>query len=320
MRIIRTEIYNKNSVMIGDNMDYNKIFTDFEKRYGEKCEAAFFVGKPIIFFGRTGMTSGCSVSVGGCIALSRRQDERIEVQFSGNTDLVSCSRLNFKYNRQNEIINLLFEMEKYGVKTGGANIFMFYNTELESPLYPMFFSAMGSFCKNTPNPHDAAKHFDDFEKNMICLSSKKEHITVFDGQRPRYFPFPENEVKIVLSYVGEPISVKNTPEDGTANDGISALSAGDWEKFGYALDKEGKELIARNGLKRIKNLFESAKEIGDAYGSGILEDGGIFSVVKNSRIDAFMHNLGARYEKYFGGCPEFYVTRPEDSGIRVENQ
>lgn len=301
-------------------MDYNKVFTDFEKRYGEKCNSAYFVGKPIVFFSRPGMTVGCSVSTGGCIALSKRDDERIEVQFSDSTEFISCNRLDFEYNKDNRIINLLLKMEKYGALTGGAKMLMFYNTSLYTPFEPMFFSAIGGFCKNAPPPIEMAKHFDNFEKNMICLSSKKDHITLFDGQRVRQLPFPDSQVKIVLSYIGEKITIKNFPQDKAAEEGICALLRGDWEKFGNALNRESKWIENKNNLRSIKNLFDTAVRLGDAYGSGVLEDGGIFSVVKNSRVDAFMHNLGAEYEKHFGRCPDFYVTRAEDSGVRVPEE
>ena len=301
-------------------MDYNKIFTDFEKRYGKKCEEAYFVGKPIVFFSRPAMTAGCSVSTGGCIALLGRDDDRVEVQFSDSTEFLSCNRLDFKYNKENKIIKLLLDVEKYGVEVGGAKIFIFHNTALSSPFSPMFFSALGEFCKNVPPPEELSKHFDEFEKNMICLSSKKDHVTIFDGQRIRYLPFPDSQVKIVISHIGEGQAIRNFPQDKTAKDGLDALSRNDWEKFGNALNKEATYIADKNNLKKVSRLLGVAKRLNDAYGSGVLEDGGIFSVVKNSRVDAFMYDFGTEYKRYFGGCPDFYVTRAEDSGIKVSKE
>ncbi len=316
MRIIIT----KYIIKTGDDMDYNKIFTDFEKRYGKKCEEAYFVGKPIVFFSRPGMTVGCSTSIGGCIALLRRDDDRVEVQFSDSTEFLSCNRLDFEYNKEKEIIKLLLDVEKYGVEVGGAKIFMFYNTALSQPVQPMFFSALGGFCKKVPPPQEIAKHFDELEKNMICLSSKKDHITIFDGQRIRYLPFPDSQVKIVISHIGEKEVIRKFPQDTLAKDGLDALARNDWEKLGNALNREAAHIAEKNNLKKVSRLLDVVKRLDDAYGSGVLEDGGIFSVVKNSRVDAFMYDFGAEYKRYFGGCPDFYVTRAEDSGVKVSKE
>ncbi len=298
-------------------MDYKKIFTDFEKRYGVKCEEAYFLGKPITFFSRAGLTVGTAVSVGGCLALSRRDDDRIIMQFSESDKFLSCNKFDFKYNKDKKIIKLLCDVEKYGVKVGGVRILAHYNTALSHPFESMLFSALGGFCESVPKPQELIKYFDDFENNMIALSSKKDSVSVFDGQRVRYLPFPDSDVKIVFANIGEKISITKTPQDGAVKDGIDALRSKDWEKFGKILDRETKWILEKNKLKAVKNLFDTAVRIGDAYGSGILEDGGIFSVVKNSRVDTFMHSLGLEYEKHFGARPDFYVTKAEDSGIKV---
>ncbi|MBO5060107.1 MAG: hypothetical protein J6C82_04255 [Clostridia bacterium] len=298
-------------------MNYKRICTDFEKRYGGKCEELFFTGKPVIFFSRPAMTVGCSVSVGGCVALAKRSDERLVVQFSDSDAYLSCNKLDFKYNKDKKIIDLLLQAEKYGVKVGGAAILMYYNSELSHPFRPMMLSALSGFCDNAPQPAELIKHFDGFEKNMICVSSRKDTLTIFDGQRLQYAPMPDSQVKIVLCSIKEKSLIKHRAEDGTAADAVTALHRGDIERFGALLNKETELLIKKNKLRSTEKLFKEAVGLKDAYGSGILEDGGIFSVVKNSRVDAFMHNLGTAYEKQFGARPRFYVTRTEESGTRI---
>lgn len=313
MRIIITRIKNK----IGDNMDYKKIFTDFEKRYGESCENAYFIGKPITFFSRQGFTVGTSVSTGGVIVLSKRDDNRVIVEFSDSDDFISCNKIEFKYHKDKEIIKYLLDAQEYGVDVGGVRILMYYNTSLDVPKLPLLFSALGDFCKNAPKACELIKHFDNFCENMLALSSRKDCVTVFDGQRVQYLKLPDSDVKIVLSNIGEKISISKIPQDSSAKDGTDALLRGDLEKFGKFLDKDTKWILENNKVRGVKKLFDAAVRLGDAYGSGILADGGIFSVVKNNRVDTFMHNLGAEYEKHFGARPDFYVTRTEDSGVSV---
>lgn len=304
-------------------MDYNKIFTDFEKRYGEKCQSAYFVGKPITFFARSGITIGCAVSVGGVLALSKRSDNRLIAEFSDNGDFLSCNILDFPYNKDKKIINTLLQTEKYGVKIGGARLLIYHNTSLTHPFEPLLFTSLSGFCGKVPPASELIKHFDNYEQNMLCISSKADCVTVFDGQRIRHIPFPDSELKIVLCQIEEKVTIKKFPSDNSAQDSIELLQRGNFEKFGNSLNKETKWILDHNKNKKTQQLFDTAVWLSDAYGSGILEDGGIFSIVKNSRVNTFMHNLGSEYEKHFASRPNFYVTNTQDSGISIpapENQ
>ena len=299
-------------------MDYKKIFTDFEKRYGVKCDNAFFVGKPLTFFSRCGITAGCALSIGGVIALSCRDDDRLIAEFSDNSDFLNCNKLDFPYNTDKTIIRILSDVEKYGVKIGGARLLIYYNTDLTHPLMPLLISSLCGFCENTPPASELIKHFSDYEKNMLCIASRADCMTVFDGQRCRHLPLPDSELKIVLCRITENISVKKYPQDGTAKGAIEALKRGDFEKLGKLLNKETDWILSHNKNRKTQQLFDTAVRLSDAYGSGILEDGGIFSLVKNNRVDTFMHNLGSEYEKHFGARPDFYVTKAVDSGIQIQ--
>ncbi len=298
-------------------MDYKKIFDDFEKRYGEKCSAAFFIGKPLIFFSKPALTLGCTVSTGGALAVLPRRDGRLIVQVTGSDFFLSCNACDFKNNNDKRIVRLLLRAEKYGVTTGGAMLLFCRDTELDLPAEPLLLCAMRSFCRGAEDACELIKHFDSFEENMIALSSKKDRATIFDGRSVSYAPLPDSQVKIVLCHTAFDGHIKQRADSSAAKDALGALSSGDIEKFGELLNRETEALLSKNKLKATDHLFRTARQLGDAYGSGILEDGGIFSIVKNSRVDTFMHNLGAEYEKHFGKCPDFYVTRTEDSGISI---
>ena len=84
-----------------------------------------------------------------------------------------------------------------------------------------------------------------------------------------------------------------------------------WEKA-----SEYTNLLGRNCVrKRTKNLFDLAVRLKDALGLGILESGGIFAVVENKKVSAFVQNLKKEYENYYGTAPDFYITSTENSGI-----
>lgn len=298
-------------------MDCKKIATDFEKRFGKSCSSMFFCGKPLTFFSRPGMTIGCSVSVGGYIAVLPRTDGRITLRFSDSNELIRCNTAELRHNKENRITELLIRAEKYGAKIGGADILMHYNSELTHPICPMLLTALVGFCKGTPEPREIIKHFENYEENLICMSSRRNRLFSRDGQNEEYLPLPDSEFKIVLCSIKEKVILRKGEAGERAAAAKAALISGDAEGFGALLSRETSAVLRNSRARSTCRLFEVAEELKDALGSGVLSDGGIFSVVRNNRVDTFMHNLGGAYEKHYGKRPDFYVTRAEDSGIRA---
>lgn len=298
-------------------MDCKKIATDFEKRFGKSCSSMFFCGKPLTFFSCPEMTIGCSVSVGGYAAVLPRTDGRITVRFSDSNEIISCNAAELKHNKGNRITDLLIRAEKYGAKIGGADILMHYNSELAYPVCPMIFASLVGFCKSTPEPREIIKHFENYEENLICMSSRRDRLVAWDGQKKEYLPLPDSEFKIILCSIKERVILRGCEAGRGAADAKTALISGDAEKFGALLSRETSAALKNSRARNTCRLFETEEKLKDAIGSGILSDGGIFSVVSNKHVDTFMHNLGCAYEKQYGKRPDFYVTRAEDSGIRV---
>lgn len=298
-------------------MDYKKIATDFEKRFGKRCSSMFFCGKPLTFFSRPGMTLGCSVSVGGCLAVLPRTDDRVTLQFSDSDEFIRCNIAELRYNKGKRITDLLIKAEKYGAKIGGADILMYYNSGLTHPVCPMLLTSLSGFCKSAPEPREIIKYFENYEENLICMSSRRDRLVTWDGQEAAYLPLPDSEFKIVLCSIKEKVILKKSESGGRADDAKTALISGDAEKFGALLSLETSAVLKGSRARTTCHLFETEEKLKDALGSGVLPDGGIFSIVRNNRVDTFMHNLGSTYEKHYGKRPDFYVTRAEDSGIRV---
>lgn len=294
-------------------MNYNKVSEEYEKRFGRKAERIYFIGKPITFFSCRGLTAGCCASVGGYIALSRREDERIIVHFSDNDKFINCSKSGLENNADKRICSLLLEAERYGVCVGGAEILLHYDSEISHPYRQLILTSLEGFCRNVPPLFELAGHFENYEQNILAVSGRKDHLTVTDGGNVRYLPLPDGAVKIVICYTDKKKYTQMHGASGLAQTALDALSAGDFEKFGTALDRytQGAEKAGRIEQR----LHRLAMRTGDAYGSGYTGDGGLFAIVPNDRVDSYIYSLGKEYREFCGGKPEFYVTRAENSGV-----
>lgn len=298
-------------------MDFDKTCLDFEKRYGKKCDFVYFIGMPVIFFSSPAMTVGCAVSVGGYAAARHRDDDRIIIQFSDSDRFLNCSYAEMKHNKDEKIYDLFLKAERLGAKNCGAEILLRYNTKLSHPYREMLLCLMNGLCSKCPDTFELIKHFDNYESNTICMYSRKNHAEVFDGQQISYCPLSDSEVKIVIADCGyEIMSVPESPQEDTRK-AAEALNCGDLAEFGRLLNRHYASYFSEHHKKSAAaKLFNTAVNLGDAYGSGITRDGRLYSIVKNSMADSYMQNLNREYKQYFGGSLDFYVTRAEDSGIR----
>lgn len=295
-------------------MYFGNIFDDFKMRYGEECRRAYFCGIPLVFFAQNGVTLGCALSAGGAVALRERADDRLVAEFSDNSDYLSCAVSEFSARTDSKIIKFLTEIEKYGAHPHGAQLLVCYNTDLPRPFIPLFCGAARGLCENAPPSAELIKYFPNSEKNMLSVLSRANHLTLSDGQNLRYLPFENAKVKIVLSCISEKVK---TPPAALPKEAAETLLRGDIESFGRLLNRETDIILSRGKNRRTEQLFRTAVRLSDAYGSGIFPDGGIFSIVENRRVDAFMHNLGTEYGKYFGARPNFYVTQTADSTVEI---
>ena len=105
-------------------MDYEKIRTDFEKRYEKPCENIYFAGKRVEFFSKNEMSVSACLTIGEAMALSKRRDGKITIQFSGKDDMVSFSASELVNNQKNALASLLIKAREFGIKSDGADIFI----------------------------------------------------------------------------------------------------------------------------------------------------------------------------------------------------
>ena len=299
-------------------MNYNRLFVDFEKRYGEKCQKSYFIGMPLTFFERDGLTAGCAVSVGGCLLLSPRSDGRLMIGFSDTDRLLTCNVCELAENSDEGIFDILLNLQKIGIKPGGARMLYAYNTRITHPYLPMTLAALNGFCTDVPPVKEILGHFGDFEKNSLALFARRDAVTVIRAGNAEYYPFPSQRYKIVVCTCGNAKIKKHLKSDMTRpHDAMKALAQGDFGGFGRLVTAEGAAVLAANRRAgNVRALFDIACRLGDSEGTGVL-DGGIFALAEDSKVDTFMHNLGAEFEKRIGKRPDFYITVPENSGAET---
>lgn len=297
-------------------MNFQEANNDFKKRYERSANKIYFVGKPLIFLRDAQRVMGCATSIGGAILVAPRKDGRLCLEFSNSADFFTSNVNELKHNQDNSVFEILQRLRDTGVELGGADILFYYNTGLLAPKLPMIIAALSSFCKNVPKESEVIRHFEDFQKHTVCLQSKKDCITIFDGKNAEYVHLPDSMVKIVISKIKDKRSMK-IAESKEIDSAISAAGCLDLEKLGRILNKSAEDTIRKNKKTQTVELFNVAKSQGYALGSGFFGDGGIFSIVENKLVDSFMQNLASYYGRYFGQRPDFYVTNTAFSGIEI---
>ena len=296
-------------------MDFEKVKTDFEKRYDKKCEKIYFAGMGIELFSENANTlSGC-LSIGEAMAVAKRDDGRITIQFSGTDSVASFNVTEIKRHRGERFARLLEKVQNCGIVLGGADIFIFKNTRITDLMKPLTLGGLSAFCENVPKKENLLLRFENFTENMEILSGRRRCVTLFDGQKVKYLPFFGEKCKVVITYAGGESLTQKRPATSSLEEPISALKKGDMEKFGYLLDKNTETFLSNNKCELQEGIFLAAKTTKDALGSGAISNGSVFSVVENNKVDRFIQGVSAEYQKHFGGTPDFYVTDFVDSGF-----
>ena len=296
-------------------MDFEKTAVSFEKRFAKKCERISYAGMPLNVLSERGRSLSAALSVGGCAAIARRDDGRFNVEFDDNNKVISCNVSDVGKHTEEPMLGFLARAEALSVKPGGADIVFEYNTEIYHDFYPILLSSMYFFCGEMPGILSFKDSFEGFEHNMAGLVGRKNTLLLQRGERLDYVPFPNDFFKIVLCCFDE----KNTIAENSSGSVLkcaAALLNKDYGTFSKIMTDEAEICLKKGKIgARSKNLFEIAVKLGDAGGCGFLKKGGIFAIVENVKVNAFMQNLRSEYENYYGAAPDFYVTETEDSGI-----
>lgn len=295
-------------------MQLEKIKTEFEKRYTSSCEYVSFCGKPITFLRGEGKIMGCCVSVGCKLAVEKREDDRIIVQFSHSNKLVTVNVGKMEGGSGEEVEKVLTAIKKAGVEVGGARLLFCFNSRLDVPYLRLLLMSLESFCENVPPQRELLRCFDDYEEGALCAEAKESYITVVNGKRTEYFPLNKERYRIVLGHIKDnPCNIRSMDSDVVTR-GVEAVEKNDIRELGRLITADGIAVAKKNKMKKTYNLLEVANGYKEAVGNGVLKDGGIFSIVESKNVDFFIRNISAEYRGYYGGAPDFYITDIRSSG------
>lgn len=296
-------------------MNFEKTARSFNMHFGKNCEAMCFCGMSIPLL--SGMTTSlsASLSAGGCIASARRTDGRFTAEFDDNQKYITSNVSEIMYHKAEPMPEFLKRAEMCGVTLGGADVLFEYNTGIYNEYKPLLLSSLYLFCPKTVPP----------EQLKICLSNPITDFAGIIGRRETvlferngkcfYVKFSDQIAKIVLCCMNEKNPI-GPSEDTAVETAVSSLLAGDYVRFGKIITAETGRKIDKAG-KGTKRLFDLAVKLKDGLGYGILENGGIFAIVENKKVNGFVQNIKTEYENYYGKSPEFYITRTENSGINA---
>jgi hypothetical protein len=298
-------------------MDFEKTAKSFEKHFTSKCEEICFSGMPLTILKGEDMSLSTALSVGGCIALSKRNDGRFNARFDDNGKHIMFNVAEADYHKDEPMIEFFTRPENLGAQLFGADMVFEYNTNVYDEYEPLLLSAMYTFCDKMPKIDKIKTCLTDPKRDFVSMIGKKDAVLLHGNGKYTYIKFPDIAVKIVLCIAKDNNYIKET-DIMTLEFATKTLALGDYTAFGEIITREHRYGIKEGKIgKKSKEIFELAEKLNDACGLGFLENGGIFAVVMNSRVNAFVQNLKKEYETYYGAGPDFYVTRTENSGINA---
>ena len=296
-------------------MNFKKTAKSFNMHFGRECEEICFSGISMPIIKGRDASLCASLSAGGCIAVARRVDGRFTAEFDDSPKYVTANVSELIYHRGEPILAFLDKIRTHGTALGGADVLFEYSTGIYGDYEPLLLSATYLFCPKTVPPAQLKKCLSNPLRDFASMAGRRETMLYTQGERHIYLKFSDSIAKIVLCHINEKNKLKDA-ESVAISAAAQSLSAGDYAQFGKSVTEEYARLIKAGGAgRRTKSLFETAVNLKDALGCGVLEKGGIFAITENNKVNAFVQNLKREYENHCGASPDFYVTRTENSGI-----
>ena len=158
------------------------------------------------------------------------------------------------------------------------------------------------------------REFGDYSLNTLAQNGKANYLSYINGGQIEYFPLRQSGYKIVICKVSDGNGIKSDLQSGRIDIACDALRAEDYGEFGRLLTAETAEIIKKYKLGKVENLFRVIAKMEESVGCGLVDSGGIFSLVENKNVDFFVENVSREYCRYFGASPKFYITDTETSG------
>ncbi|MCR4719861.1 MAG: hypothetical protein K5768_09565 [Firmicutes bacterium] len=298
-------------------MNFEKTAKSFEKHFTNKCEKICFAGMPLTILKGKNLCLCASLSIGGCAAVASRKDGRFNARFDDNEKYIMSNVAELEYHKDEPMLEFFTRPKRLGAQLCGADIVLEYNTKIYNEYESLLLSAMYTFCNRMPKIEETKSCLTNAKRDFVSMVGRKDTVLLHGDGEYTYIKFPDNAVKIVICSIQGENYIKET-DIMTLENAAKSLALGDYITFGEIITHEHRCSIKEGKIgKASKDVFELAEKLNDALGYGFWENGGIFAIVINSRVNAFVQNLKREYETYYGAAPDFYITRTENSGINA---
>ncbi|MCR4693649.1 MAG: hypothetical protein K5664_07190 [Firmicutes bacterium] len=293
-------------------MNFEKTAKSFEKHFAKSCEKICFAGMPLSIISSKEISLSAALSVGGCAAVARRGDGRFNAEFDDNVKYITSNVIDIEYHKKEPMLGFLARAESLGATLGGADIVFEYNTNIYNEYETLLLSCMYLFCNKMPDVKTAKNCLNNPNRDFASIVGVKDRILMSANGKYTYIKFSDSAVKIVLCHIRDKNYIKEC-NDNAVKTAAESLAMGDYLHFGEIITHEHYE-NAKAG-KASKEAFRLAVKLKDALGCGFLENGGIFAIVENAKVNAFVQNMKKEYATYYGASPDFYITCTENSGV-----
>lgn len=294
-------------------MSCDKVKRDFCKRYASDCENIFFMGKPITFFKGSGGILGCGVSAGSYLALEKRQDDRVMIQFS-STDKFLTFNMESVGVENNNFSRFFLRLKNMGAKVGGVRLFFYQNSSLSIPDVSLLLMSLDCFCSNLPSRQELMNEFGNYTFQTLAQTGKANYLSYIKGGQTEYLLFRQSGYKIIICKIRDGKGIKVELQRSRIDRAREALRREDYNEFGSLLTAETADVIKAGKLSAVSNLYNVITKREESVGCGIVDDGALFAVVENKYVDFFIENVSREYARYFGASPKFYITDTETAG------
>ncbi len=280
---------------------------------------AFDKGADLLFYGDVPTGAGLSSSA----ALEVATAVLINEEYGFGIDRVELALMGQKAEHEFALVNCGI-MDQFVSAMGKKDHAVFLNCDtLSYDLVPVKLNGVKIVISNTNSPHklDSGKYNERVAECQAAVKAIQPFQTINALGEISWADFLKVEAKI------EDPTVRRrarhvVSEIQRTTDAVTALKAGDLEKFGVLMNGSHDSLrddYEVTGLE-LDTMVEEGRKISGVIGTRMT--GGGFggctvSLVKDGAVDSFITQVGANYEKRTGLKPLFYVAEIGDGGKKL---
>lgn len=280
---------------------------------------AFDKGADLLFYGDVPTGAGLSSSA----ALEVATAVLINEEYGFGIDRVELALMGQKAEHEFALVNCGI-MDQFVSAMGKKDHAVFLNCDtLSYDLVPVKLNGVKIVISNTNSPHklDSGKYNERVAECQAAVKAIQPFQAINALGEISWADFLKVEAKIEDSTVRRRAR-HVVSEIQRTTDAVTALKAGDLEKFGVLMNGSHDSLrddYEVTGLE-LDTMVEEGRKIAGVIGTRMT--GGGFggctvSLVKDEAVDTFITQVGANYEKRTGLKPLFYVAEIGDGGKKL---